>query len=201
MKNLSLGLNVVLFIGLGVLYFLHFSANNGSTNSAADSEAAKSQNGNLKIAYVHLDSVLLNYQLSLDLNDAITKRGTNMKAKLEKEAAEFEKDAQVFQDKVQRGIFLTQQRAEEAQQQLMMRQQELQKLEYDYTNQLAAEQQKMNIQLFDSISNFIKAYNTPEQFQVILGHQIGGNMLYGSDQLDITREVIDGLNARFAKKE
>ncbi|MBI9069796.1 MAG: OmpH family outer membrane protein [Salinivirgaceae bacterium] len=201
MKNLSLGLNIVLFIGLGVLYFLHFSANKSTVNTAANTNAANAQTGDLKIAYVNIDSVLFQYNLSVDMNDAITKRGTNMKAKLEKEATAFEKDAQVFQDKVQRGIFLTQQRAEEAQQQLVMRQQELQKLEYDYTNQLSVEQQRMNAQLFDSVSNFIKEFNTPEQFQIILGHSVGGNMFYGSEKLDITRNVIDGLNGRLPKKD
>jgi outer membrane protein len=124
-----------------------------------------------------------------------------MKAKLEKEGADFQKDVQIFQDKVQKGIFLTQQRAEEAQQQLGARQQELQQMEYEYTSQLQMEQQKMNAQLFDSITNYIKDFNTPEKYQVILGHSLGGNMLYGSEQLSITQDVIEGLNKRYAKKD
>src|SRR3989339_692904 len=155
----------------------------------------------LKIAYVNIDSILFQYGLSIELNDAITKKQSGMKSRLEKEASDFQKEAQVFQDKVQRGIFLTQQRAEEAQQKLMQRQQELQQLEYEYSNQLAAEQQKMNVQLFDSISNFINDFNKPEKYQVILGHSLGGNMLYGSEQLNITQEVIMGLNERYTNKK
>ena len=82
-----------------------------------------------------------------------------------------------------------------------MRQQELQKLEYDYSNQLAAEQQNMNAQLFDSISSFITEFNTPEKYKVILGHSIGGSMLYGSEQLDITGSIVDGLNSRYGNDE
>ena len=66
---------------------------------------------------------------------------------------------------------------------------------------LAAEQQQMNAQLFDSISSFITEYNTPEKYQVILGHSIGGSMLYGSDQLDITSNIVSGLNNRYGKDE
>ena len=200
MKNTSLVLNVILFIGLGVLYFLHFSSHKSSVKYNEVAVTDSTQQSSLNIAYVNIDSVLLQYSFAVDLNDAITKKQARMKSKLEKDAADFQKDAQIFQDKVQRGIFLTQQRAEEAQQQLLMRQQELQKLEYDYTNQLAAEQQKMNAQLFDSISNYIKEYNTPEKFQVILGHSLGGSMLYGSESLNITKEIIDGLNSRYKKE-
>jgi len=200
MKNTSLILNVVLFIGLVVLYILHFTSPIGEKESNKVAVADSTEQVSLNIAYVNIDSVLLQYNFAVDLNDAITKKQARMKSKLEKDAADFQKDAQIFQDKVQRGIFLTQQRAEEAQQQLLMRQQELQKLEYDYTNQLAAEQQKMNAQLFDSISNYIKEYNTPEKFQVILGHSLGGSMLYGSESLNITKEIISGLNSRYSKE-
>ena len=160
-------------------------------------EETATQSGDLNITYVNIDSVLLQYNLAIELNESLTKKQANMKSKLEKDARDFEKEAQIFQDKVQRGIFLTQQRAEEAQQQLVMRQQEIQQLEYDYTNQLGMEQQKMNAQLFDSVSNFIKEYNTPEKFQIILGHSLGGSILYGSEQLDITKDIVEGLNSRY----
>ncbi|MCK9208232.1 MAG: OmpH family outer membrane protein [Salinivirgaceae bacterium] len=199
MKNISLIINVVLALGLGVLYILHFSSDKDSDGKEASNGMTPSTE--LKVAYVNIDSILLNYKLSVELNEALVGKQSNMKSRLEKEGREFEKDAQIFQDKVQRGIFLTQQRAEEAQQQLMQRQQELQQLEYEYSNQLAAEQQKMNVQLFDSISNFINDFNKPEKYQVILGHSLGGNMLYGSEQLNITQEVIMGLNERYTNKK
>lgn len=200
MKNTSIALNAILIVGLGVLYVLHFTGNNTSSEAIANTETP-SISGNLKVAYVNIDSILLNYTLAKELNEALTQKQASMKAKLEKDAKEFEKEAEIFQDKVQRGIYLTQQRAEEAQQQLMMRQQEIQKLEYDYTNQLGREQQKMNAQLFDSVSNYINSYNTPEKYQVILAHSITSNILYGSEQLDITNEVLNGLNERYENKE
>jgi len=200
MKNVSLILNVVLFIGLGLLYFFHFSSSR--TNSDAISSSAVSVSStDLKVAFVNVDSLLLNYTLAKELNDVLITKQTNMKGNLEKQATAFENDARIFQDKVQKGGFLSQQRAEEAQQELMMRQQDLQKLEYDYTQQLSMEQQKMNAQLFDSVSNYIKVYNTPEKYQLVLGHSITSNILYGSKQLDITNEILVGLNSRYPVKK
>jgi len=197
MKNISLAINGVLFAGLAVLYFLHFSASPAKTNASTSANEAMAGSTTLKIAYVNIDSILFQYGLSIELNDAITKKQSGMKSRLEKEASDFQKEAQVFQDKVQRGIFLTQQRAEEAQQKLVSQQQELQQLQADYSDQLAQDQQKMNQQLFDSITNYINQYNTPEKYQFILGHSLGGNMLYGSKYLDITKEVLAGLNERY----
>ncbi len=201
MKNISIVLNIVLFIGLGTLYYLHFSSAKTSPAETAQQGASTVGESGLSIAYINVDTVLMKYNLAIELNESLTKKQQNMKAKLDKETSDFQKDAQVFQDKVQRGIFLTQQRAEEAQQQLAMRQQELQQLEYDYSNQLAAEQQKMNAQLFDSVTNYLKIYNTPEKYHIILGHSLTGNLLYASKKLEITDEILKGLNSRYPAKK
>lgn len=196
MKKTSLILNVVLFIGLGLLYFFHFSANKSDSTNFAGS-ATDSTNQAIKIAYVNLDSILLNYELSKELNEAITTKQGTMKSRLEREGSEFEKDAQVFQDKVQKGLFLTQQRAEEAQQKLMMRQQELQNLEMEYSKILNYEQQSMNARLFDSINNVINALNTPEVYHMIFAHSVASNILYGSEEVEITNQVLEELNKRY----
>jgi len=201
MKNLSLSLNIVLFIGLGVLYFLHFSSKVPTANNYNSKNDTITNSNNIKIAYVNIDSIIANYNLAKELNSSLMKKQSNMSSKLEKDAKEFEKDAQIFQDKLQKGIFLTQERAAEAQQKLAMRQQELQKLEYEYSNQLAKEQQLMNKQLFDSINNYITKYNTPEKYQVIFGHSTGGSLLYGANQLNITNDIIEGLNNAFSKNK
>jgi outer membrane protein len=199
MKQLSLILNGVLIIAVGVLYFLHFSAGNKQSPSTAQAVNANAEG--VKVAYINMDSILLKYNLSVELNEALLGKKENMRSKLEKDMKDFEKEAQLFQDKLQRGIFLNQQRAEEAQQKLVMRQKELQNLEMDYTNQLAQDQGRMNTQLFDSVTNFINSYNADQKFDIILGHQLGGNMLYGADQLDITQDILKGLNEAYTNKK
>jgi len=199
MKKTSLILNVVLFIGLGLLYFFHFSANKPDSSNSENHGSIEEAAAGI-IAYVNIDSLMINYGLAKELNESITSKQSNMKSNLEKEMKDFEKDAQVFQDKVQKNIFLTQQRAEEAQQKLMMRQQELQNLEMEYTKILGYEQQTMNARLIDSITNTINALNSPEKYQVILAQSMASNILYGSEQLDITNEVLEELNARYNNK-
>ncbi len=202
MKKTSIIVNVILFIAVGVLYILFFSQkqSNTSTNSLANLNDTSSVSA-LPVAFVNIDSVLLGYDLAKELNDELQSKQGKMKAKLEKDASEFEKEAQVFQDKVQRGIYLTQQRAAEAQQKLVMKQKELQQLELEYSNQLAYEQQVMNARLFDSISNYIYKLNTPEKYQLIVAKSVTANVLYGSAKIDITQEVLKGLNENYSKNK
>ena len=73
MKSYSIALNVVLLIAVGVLYVLHF------TNAGACTSANVRENGNTigkgdaKIVYINTDTLLRNYTLSVELNEAFLK--------------------------------------------------------------------------------------------------------------------------------
>ena len=120
-----------------------------------------------------------------------------MQSKLERDATALQKDIETFQDKVQKGIFLTTQRAEEEQQRLLVRQQEFQRLQDEYSQQLAVEQQNMNNQLFEKISAYVTKYNTPERYKFVLTRTIGGSMWYANEKYNITNDIIEGLNAEY----
>lgn len=168
-------------------------AQNGAVVAANDSTAV----GACDIAFIDVDSILVNYKLSIELNDAIMKKYANMQSKLERDAKVLQKDIETFQDKVQKGIFVTAQRAEEEQQRLVMRQQEFERLQNEYSNQLAVEQQNMNAQLFEKISAYINKYNTPERYKFILTRTIGGSMWYANESFNITNDIIKGLNEEY----
>ena len=168
-------------------------AQNGAVVAANDSTAV----GACDIAFIDVDSILVNYKLSIELNDAIMKKYANMQSKLERDAKVLQKDIETFQDKVQKGIFVTAQRAEEEQQRLVMRQQEFERLQNEYSNQLAVEQQNMNNQLFEKISAYVTKYNTPERYKFILTRTIGGSMWYANESYNITNDIIEGLNAEY----
>ena len=66
----------------------------------------------------------------------------------------------------------------------------LENLQRTTEQELAAQQQQLN----DSIESFIKAYNATKGFDAILYKAAG---VYFNPALDITDEVIEGLNARY----
>ena len=61
------------------------------------------------------------------------------------------------------------------------------------------EQSELNKQLFDEITNFLKEYNKEKGFSIVLSTQLGGNVLYAEDGFDITKEIVDRLNANYKK--
>lgn len=201
MKQLPLILNAVLIIAVILLYVLFFSWKKGQNGAQKQDQKImkfdSSSASKVSMVYVNTDSLLLQYGFAKELNDQLVKKQKQSKANLESKAAGFQKEAEAFQDKVQRGAFLSQQSAEAQQQELLKKQQGLQQLEYDLTSQLAKEQQDLNKRLYDSITNYLKIYNLNHNYQFILGHTPGGGLLYANEGLDITTDVVKALNERY----
>ena len=115
--------------------------------------------GHLPIAYVEVDSLLSNYNLAKDLNEQMLTRQENARATVNEKGRQLEKEVAEFERKVKNNAFLSQERFEQEQQRLLKKQQELQAYAQQLENELLQEQQKMLIQVTDSITNFIKEYN------------------------------------------
>ncbi|MCT4616305.1 MAG: OmpH family outer membrane protein [Marinifilaceae bacterium] len=194
MKNLSLVLNVVLIVAVGVLYAIEFSANNNNNEQAGGSKEGD-------IVYINTDSLLLNYNFAKDINEKFLKKQEDSRAELNFKLKKLNQEAVDFQKKIQNNGFLTRQRAEQAQQKLIRKEKDLQNLEEKIKNELFNEQNAINKRLFDSVTNYLEAYNSKKNYNLILSTTKGGNVLFSKNGLDITKEIIDGLNARYTKKE
>ena len=79
----------------------------------------------------------------------------------------------------------------------MKMQQDLQVLQNNLSNQLATENQKNSLQLRDSINVFLKEYNKTKGYNLILSNTGFDNLLYADSAFNITKEIVDGLNARY----
>ena len=174
---------------------------NGNQQTAAPAVATTSQgvatNG-LKIAYVEVDSLLSSYQLCIDMNQEMVKKEENVRATLNDKGKKLENEQQEFQYKFENNAF-TKARAEEEYARLMKKAQELEELKVQKAEELAIENQKNNLQLRDSINNFIKLYNAEKQYDFILSNAGFDNLLYGNPAFNITGEIIEGLNKRYNK--
>lgn len=169
-----------------------------NNNTAVQSTVATT-NG-LKIAYVEIDSLFTNYKLSLTMNKEMLRKEENMRMTLSEKAKAIQADYEDFQRKLENNVYATRQRAEEEQNRIIKSQEAYAQLEQRLVNELTAETQKNNIILRDSINSFLKDYNATHNYDLIIS-RVGDNLLYANDALDITQEVISGLNSRYAVKE
>ena len=197
MKNLSIGLNVLLLIAVIVLYILHFSGNSKSTSNQGGTATV---NADAKIVYINMDTLLNNYTQSRELNEAFLKKLEANRTELNIKVKNFDREAAEFRNKVENNGFMTRERAEQAQMDLMIKQQNLQKLQQEMTENAQREQMEINRKLYDAITNFLTEYNKAKGFQLILSTTLGGNVLFAQEGFDITNEVVSQLNEQYAKK-
>ena len=197
MKNLSIGLNVLLLIAVIVLYILHFSGNGKSTSNQGGTATV---NADAKIVYINMDTLLNNYTQFRELNEAFLKKLEANRTELNIKVKNFDREAAEFRNKVENNGFMTRERAEQAQMDLMIKQQNLQKLQQEMTENAQREQMEINRKLYDAITNFLTEYNKAKGFQLILSTTLGGNVLFAQEGFDITNEVVSQLNEQYAKK-
>ncbi len=148
----------------------------------------------LSIAYINIDSLLISYNFAQDMNDALLRKQENLRANLNERRSKLEKEAADFQRKLQNNAFLTQDRARQEQERILKLQDEFNSYGQQKESELMMEQQKMIIQMNDSITLFIKEYNANMKYQVILNNS---SALFIDPQFDITGEVIELLNKRY----
>ena len=193
MRNLIMGLAALSCI----MMFAQCAGNqNGQTTEGT---ATPSVVSDMKVAYVEIDTLLSKYNFCIDLNEAMVKKSENVRLQLNQKAQDLQKQQQEFQTKYQNNAFLSAERAQQEYDRITKLSDDLQKLSDKLQSELAAESEKNNIQLSDSIKNFLKEYNKTKGFTLIISNTGMDNLLYADKALDITQEVLDGLNARYSK--
>jgi outer membrane protein len=196
-KGTSLIVSIVLFVAVAVLYVLHFTGSNAGEMGTTEKATGNSDSGVMRIAYVKADSVILNYDLAQDLHDDFTKKQEAYTTEYGTKRQTFEKEAAAFQEKVQRGGFLTQQRAIQERDRLMGKEQEIQKLDQELSTKLAGIQSDNNQQILDSLMSCVKLLNKQKKYDYIFN---AADILVGQDAHNLTDEVLKMMNERYSGK-
>jgi outer membrane protein len=199
MKNLSLIINAVLVVALGVAFILIFSLR--SKVNELESSPLASKNGSAgQIVYVNIDSLNAQYDYYTDIKSLMEGKRTKMEAELKAKNATFEQAAMEYQNKMQKGLLLRSE-AEKIESQLRNEQQNLMNISQTMQAQLAEESQILNRKLINNIVEYLKEYNKNGKYQYIMSHAYGSNLLYVNDTLDITKSVLKGLNAKYSSEK
>lgn len=146
--------------------------------------------------YVDLDTVLSRYNLAKDYNEEMLRMQTNMESEVKRHENSIQNLATQMQNKMQNNTYLSQESYDADQRKLASMQASAQKsvgtLQQNFQTAAIKAQQTVN----DSIEAFIKEYNASHGYDAIL---FKAATLYIDDTLDITDEVVEGLNARYNK--
>lgn len=200
MKNLSLIINAVLAIAVIVLFVIVLGGKNHPTNHHIVRGHDTINCGKLPIAYINIDSLLLNYKFAKESNESLIKKEEDSRLTINTQARKLQTEMAEFQRKLENNAFLSRERAEQEQLRLQKRQQELQELDGKLSQQLMQVQQKMNEGLRDTINAFMKEYNKDKKYEMIISNTGSDNVLYADKTYDITEEITKMLNERYLKK-
>lgn len=199
MKKTSLVVNIVLAIAVVLLYILHFTSSPKSAHTSSErGESVESFSGEVAIAWVNIDSVLSKYDMYFDIQQELEAKGRKMETDMTTRTRAFEKQMIDFQDKVQKGL-VTRSTAQQMQNDLAAKEQELYQFRDELRMKFAEEEQVMLRRIQHSITDYLKIYNQDKGFQIILSGTFGGPLLYGNPSIEITKDVIAGLNVEYGK--
>ena len=183
-------------IALAVVAALSFTSCNQSPK--AEEEAPKSQApSNLKIAYVEVDSLMTQYEYCKEYSLILEKKSQNIQATLQQKGQALQAAATNFQQKLQQNAY-TREQAEQIQAGLQKQNADLEALQQRLSAEFQEETAKFNEALHDSLQHFITKYNKDKKFTMILSKS-GDNILYADKSVDITNDIIAGLNKAYKK--
>jgi outer membrane protein len=196
MKRLPLILNIVLAVAVVALYVLYFTGIcSPKKNTSFEGLPVGSANSG-SIFYVQIDSVLNNFDMATDLSGELQGKFTASESEFQAKQKAYQNDLNDYQYKAQRGL-ITRSEAQAAEQDLYAKQQNLAKLQQDLSTDLQEKQAVMNRQVINAIMEYLKQNSSQLNYKYVLGTSFGGNILYANDSLDITKNIIQGLNENY----
>ena len=177
-------------------------AANGNTNGAQQANAAgETPAAQGSIVYVQLDSLVNQYDMYNDLKSELESKVQAVQEDLTKKGRSFESAVKDFEAKIAKGL-LTRSQAEEQQQRLVEREQNLQGLSQQKQMELAEEEAVMMRRVMDAIQTYITKYNQDKGYALILTTSAASNtVICGNANLDITMDVLKGMNEEYIKSK
>lgn len=174
--------------------------NNKGTTTNTGNAAPTGGVSELKIAYVEIDSLLTQYNFCKDLNEAMMRKQENVNATLNEKMKALDNEVREFERKYNNHVF-TPERAQQEQARLLKMRQDLEAQHQRLMAELQQENDKNSMQLRDSINSFLKEYNKTKGYSLIISNTGADNLLYAVPSLNITKEIIEGLNKRYVPAE
>ena len=188
----------------GVVALMAFAVSCNQNQAAAPAAAAASEDSTAvagSIVFFNMDKVMEGYDMANDLNSVFETKTSGIQAEIDRLGKKLEKDMTDFQNKVDKGL-LTTSVAQAQYQKIQQQQQDYQQYVVRKQQEMSEEQQVMMNQIANAISEFVQEYNAEHQYALILataGPILSTPVVTGDPKLDITEDLLAGLNAAYIK--
>lgn len=187
-----------LLLAVGTLIAMIAVSCTGADKTPAKAAAKADSAATCNIRYIDVDSVLSAYTLAQELAAEQQKEMLAYEGAARQKEADLGRQAAAIENKAKSNGYLTEDSYRADLNNLQQRQAEAGNWANTHQGRLQRLVAEQNQRLNDSLQNFLKAYNEIYGYDAILDKKVG----FFKPSLDITQEVIEGLNARYtpAKK-
>jgi outer membrane protein len=166
-------------------------------STTAKSETTTPVSASEKIVYVNSDSLLTKYQYFKDVQAKLQGKTKTAQQDMASKAQAYQREVAQYQ--AQANTLPADQRAS-TEERLGRKQQELQSYQQNAAAALQTEQATENEKLYDKIAEYLKTYAKKKGFKLVLSYsKANPTILFADESLDVTSEVIVGLNEAYKK--
>lgn len=189
----------VLAMAIIILFILFFTSDKSSTETDNQnlSVLLNDSSVTMPIAYVNVDSLLMNYNFAKDLNESLLRKEESTRATLNQRQNQINSAAQEFERKLRNNAFLSQERAQQEQERILQMDQEYQQLADRLSQEFMLEQQRLNIQMEDTIKVRMIEFNRDRNYEIIFSNISTSTLIYAKEKYNITDEVVLFLNNKY----
>lgn len=196
---------IALISAVSALLVFGLSSCGNSTNGSSDTaevvaetlEVSTSDAPSNTIAYIHLDSLVADYAMYIDLSAKFEEKAAKVEKELTSKGRRFEKDVADFQEKVEKGL-ITRSQGATMQEELQRRQQEFVQNRDAAMQEMAEEERVLLNNIQYNIIEYLKEFNADKRYGIIISTSVAGPILNADPALDITAKVLEGLNKKYA---
>ncbi len=192
MKNVPIALSGLSLVAVAVLYFLHFSS------APKTSPSTTVTSGDAKVAYVNSDTVLKYYDYYKEVKVRFESKGKKLEQDLQNRAQSLQNEIGAYQRNLST---MTIGQAKAVEEDLGKKQQNFRVYQQSVEQELVNDQSKVNAELYGNITSYLKTYGAERGLDAVLKFDPSSDLLYGSAAIDITQDVIKGLNEAFQLKK
>lgn len=190
----------ILAVIVSAALFVSSCNSNQSAQTAAQITPAGEVAPAGSIVYIQMDSLVNQYDMFNDLKSEFEAKVEAIQDDLRKKSNAFEKSATDFQNKLNKGL-LTRSQAETQQQALLQREQDLRNLTGQKQMEMQEEEAVMLRRVMDAIQTYLNEYNETHNYALILSTSGSNPVIVGNPSLDITNDVLKGLNEEYIQSK
>ena len=134
------------------------------------------------------DSLLNNYEYFKEVKDKFQEKSKKAQSDLTAKGTAFQREVADYQKNTE--------------ERLARKQQELATYNQNAGNALANEEAVENEKLYNKVAEFLKQYAKSKGYKIVLTYSKSNpSVLYADESLDVTKAVVEGLNAEYRKEK